>query len=312
MGAAIEVEGLGKWFDGRPAIEGLSFEVQRGEVFGLLGPNGAGKTTTLRILSGLYAPDAGTARVAGVPIVAGKAGGPELRRRIGLLTEHPGFYDSIDTLANLVHFARLYGVPAADAIARGRRLLDRFALTRHADQPFGTLSRGMKQKLALARALIHEPEILLLDEPTIGLDPEATREVRSIVGQLASEGTTIVLCTHHLDEVERLCGRAAFIAGRLIGTHEITQAGRQRISVTLEAAVDGLGARVEALKAVRSVQVDERELVVEFVDGTGVPELVETVVGAGGRITSVVPQRRRLEEAYLALLEKARKEGLTL
>ncbi len=220
----IEARGLSKSFGGRRACWDLSFEVAEGEVFGLLGPNGAGKTTTLRMLAGLYAPDAGNALVAGCPIAAGRAGGPELRRRVGLLTEQPGFYDRLTALENLLHFARLYGVPRAEADARARRLLQRFQLDAHRDRFFAELSRGMKQKLAIARALLHAPQVVLLDEPTVGLDPEAAREVRATIAELAADRTTLVLCTHDLDEVERLCSRAAFVAGQLLAVHAVGRA----------------------------------------------------------------------------------------
>ena len=145
--AAIEARGLTKSFGGRPACRDVSFSVERGEVFGLLGPNGAGKTTTLRMLAGLYAPDSGTATVAGFEISPGRPGGPDLRARVGLLTEQPGFYDRLTARENLMYFAELQGA----ARARVMPLLDRFALTSHADRPFAELSRGMKQKLAIAR-----------------------------------------------------------------------------------------------------------------------------------------------------------------
>src|SRR5438876_5044197 len=177
---AIEAVGLTKSLGARRACWDVSFDVRRGEVFGLLGPNGAGKTTTLRMLAGLYAPDAGTARVAGHEIAPRKAGGAALRARVGLLTESPGFYDRLTARENLRFFAQLYGAAKApDA------LLERFALKEHAGRPFAELSRGMKQKLAIARALLHEPEVVLLDEPTVGLDPEATREVRAVIAELA-------------------------------------------------------------------------------------------------------------------------------
>ncbi|MGZ6124767.1 MAG: ABC transporter ATP-binding protein, partial [Myxococcales bacterium] len=160
--AAIEAHGLAKSFGGRSACREISFAVERGEVFGLLGPNGAGKTTTLRILAGLYAPDAGTANVAGIAIRAGRASGPELRARVGLLTESPGFYDRLTARENLLYFARLQR--AREPARRCDALIDRFALREHAGRPFAELSRGMKQKLAIARALVHEPEVILLDE----------------------------------------------------------------------------------------------------------------------------------------------------
>ena len=297
---AIEARGLTKSFGGRPACRDISFSVEPGEVFGLLGPNGAGKTTTLRMLAGLYAPDAGTATVAGFPIAPGRPGGPELRARVGLLTEQPGFYDRLTARENLQYFASLQEA----ASGRVAPLLDRFALTSHADRPFAELSRGMKQKLAIARALVHEPEVIFLDEPTVGLDPEATREVRSVIAELAAERATIVLCTHHLDEVERLCSRAAFIAGRLLAVHEVKQLDLLRIELAAPFAVPE---RVRAL--CKSVRASGAVLLVEPL--AEVPDIVAALVAAGARIAAVAPHRDPLEEAWLQLLAEAREQGLT-
>jgi ABC-2 type transport system ATP-binding protein len=294
--AAIEARGLAKSFGGRSACRDVSFTVERGEVFGLLGPNGAGKTTTLRMLAGLYAPDEGTATVAGFAIGAGRAGGPALRARVGLLTESPGFYDRLTARENLTYFARLQ--QARDPARRCGALIDRFALREHADRPFAELSRGMKQKLAIARALVHEPEVILLDEPTVGLDPEATREVRKLIAELAAERATLVLCTHHLEEVERLCSRAAFIAGRLVAVHEIRKENLLRIELAAPFAPDGVRALC------RSLRLSGNTLFIE--PDVEVPEIVAALVRSGARIASVAPHRDPLEDAWLQLLAEAR------
>ena len=294
--AAIEADALAKSFGGRPACREISFTVERGEVFGLLGPNGAGKTTTLRMLAGLYAPDAGAARVAGYPIAPGRPGGPELRARVGLLTESPGFYDRLTARENLMYFARLQ--KAREPARRCGALLDRFALREHADRPFAELSRGMKQKLAIARALVHDPDVILLDEPTVGLDPEATREVRNVVAQLAADHATIVLCTHHLEEVERLCSRAAFIAGRLVAIHEIRRGSLLRIELAAPFAPDGVRALCHSLRLSGSTLLIEPR--------AEVPEIVAALVRAGARISEVAPHRDPLEDAWLQLLAEAR------
>jgi len=290
--SAIEAHGLGKSFGGRPACRDVSFAVERGEVFGFLGPNGAGKTTTLRMLAGLFAPDSGTARVAGCEIAPGRPGGPELRAKVGLLTESPGFYDRLTARENLVHFARLQR--AREPGRRSDELIERFALRAHADRPFAELSRGMKQKLAIARALVHDPEVVFLDEPTVGLDPQATREVRSLVAEMAAEHATIVLCTHHLDEVERLCSRAAFIAGRLVAVHEIRRETLLRIELAAPFQPDGVRALC------RSLRLDGTTLLIE--PRAEVPDIVAALVGAGARIAEVAPHRDPLEDAWLQLL----------
>ena len=296
---AIEASGLTKSFGGRPACRDVSFEVERGEVFGLLGPNGAGKTTTLRMLAGLYAPDTGTAQVAGFGIAPGRPGGPELRRRIGLLTEQPGFYDRLTARENLQYFADLQ----RSKRDRVQPLLERFALGEHADRPFAELSRGMKQKLAIARALVHEPEVIFLDEPTVGLDPEATREVRNVIAELSAEKATIVLCTHHLDEVERLCSRAAFIAQRVVAVHEIRREDLLRIDLAAPFAPDGVRSMCKSLRT------SGTSLFIEPL--AEVHEIVAALVKAGARIEAVAPHRDPLEEAWLQLLADAREQGLT-
>jgi ABC-2 type transport system ATP-binding protein len=294
--SAIEAHGLGKSFGGRPACRDVSFAVERGEVFGFLGPNGAGKTTTLRMLAGLFAPDQGTARIAGHEISKGRAGGPELRAKVGLLTESPGFYDRLTARENLVHFAALQRAP--EPRRQSDALLERFALREHADRPFAELSRGMKQKLAIARALVHEPEVLLLDEPTVGLDPEATREVRGVVAELAADHVAIVLCTHHLDEVERLCSRAAFIAGRLVAIHEIRRQTLLRIELAAPFEPDGLRTLCHSLRVAGSTLFIEPR--------AEVPDIVAALVRSGARIASVTPHRDPLEDAWLQLLAEAR------
>jgi ABC-2 type transport system ATP-binding protein len=291
--AAIEAHGLAKSFDGRPACRDVSFQVERGEVFGLLGPNGAGKTTTLRMLAGLYAPDAGTATVAGHSIGPGRPGSAALRARVGLLTESPGFYDRLTARENLLYFARLQGALPARCDA----LLERFGLREHAGRPFAALSRGMKQKLAIARALVHEPEVIFLDEPTVGLDPAATREVRGVVEELSREKRTLVLCTHHLEEVERLCSRAAFIAGRLVAVHEIRRQSLLRIELAAPFAPEGVRALCHTLRQEGTTLLIEPR--------AEVPEIVAALVRSGARIAEVAPHRDPLEDAWLKLLAEA-------
>ena len=317
---AIQARALAKSFAGRRACWDLSFTVERGEVFGLLGPNGAGKTTTLRMLAGLLAPDSGSATVAGEEVLPGRPGSAALRARIGLLTEAPGFYDRLTALENLVHFGRLQSLSETEATRRAGPLLERFALAAHASRPFAVLSRGMKQKLAIARALLHEPEVVFLDEPTVGLDPEATREVRAVIAELAAERRTIVLCTHHLDEVERLCGRAAFIAGRLLAIHDLKAPQHQRLRCVLLLPHAAGVAAARAVPGVLSVeeapgQGGRAVLAVELAEqGAGAEQiaakLVAALAAAGAPLCEVAPAGDPLEVAWLLLQEKARAEGL--
>ena len=191
----------------------MTLELAPGEVFGLLGPNGAGKTTTVRLLTSLIAPTEGRAWVDGFEVTADA---DAVRARIGILTETPGLYDRLTAIQNLDFFARLHGLDPTTRAERIERFLRLFELWDRRDDLAGTFSKGMKQKLAIARALIHEPSVVFLDEPTAALDPEAAFVVREAIASLRGAGRTIVLCTHNLDEAERLCDRIGFVRGALL------------------------------------------------------------------------------------------------
>lgn len=203
---AIETWDLTRAFGDRVAVEHLTFTAPRGAVFGFLGPNGAGKTTTVRMLAALIAPTSGSAVVTGYRL------GEEdhaIRRNVGLLTESPGLYERLSARQNLIFFARLYDLDAARAEAQTERYLRMLGLWDRRDDPVGSFSKGMRQKLAIARALLHEPAIIFLDEPTAGLDPEAARTVREFIKELRAEGRTIFLTTHNLPEADELCDTIA-------------------------------------------------------------------------------------------------------
>jgi ABC-2 type transport system ATP-binding protein len=204
---ALSVDRLGKRFGDRVAFEDVSFEIDYGEVFGFLGPNGAGKTTTVRTLGTLIAPSTGTASVAGIPLTP--ENGVAIRQRIAIMPEAPGLYGRLSVAENLECFADLYDVE--DRTARVQRALRAVNLTERAHDPCGTLSKGLRQRAALARALLSDPEVLFLDEPTAGLDPVASREVHELIAELGRSGVTIFLTTHRLEEAERLCNRVAIL-----------------------------------------------------------------------------------------------------
>ncbi|MGD8627387.1 MAG: ABC transporter ATP-binding protein, partial [Anaerolineae bacterium] len=203
--AIIVTQGLTRRFDDVVAVDNLDLEVQAGEVFGFLGHNGAGKTTTVRLLNGILAPSAGRVRVLGLEPAAE---GPALRRRSGVLTETPALDERLTGRENLSIFADLYDVPQGEVAGRVEQLLELFELADRAGEKVGNYSRGMKQRLALARALVHRPEILFLDEPTSGLDPVVTRRVHELIAHLSrEEARTVFLCTHNLAEAQKLCSR---------------------------------------------------------------------------------------------------------
>jgi ABC-2 type transport system ATP-binding protein len=218
-GFAVETIGLAKKFGQLVAVQGLDLTIRRGEVFGLLGPNGSGKTTTIRMLCGLIEPSAGRATVVGFDVATQSE---DIRRNIGYMSQRFGLYDDLTVAENLRFYSTIYGLHGAARAARMRELLDKLELTPRATQLAGTLSGGWKQKLALACATAHRPQILFLDEPTAGVDPAARRRLWQLVYGLAAEGTTVLVTTHYMDEAAR-CERLAFLSrGHLIavGTPE--------------------------------------------------------------------------------------------
>jgi ABC-2 type transport system ATP-binding protein len=296
----IEVRSLCKNFGPRTAVEGLDFDVAAGEVFGLLGPNGAGKTTTVRMLTGLLRPTSGQATVCGVPL---DGDGEMLRSRVGLLTEQPGLYDRLTARENLRFFLKLHHRDTPEAWEAARGWMQRFGLGGREDETCGTYSKGMRQKLALIRALLHDPRALFLDEPTSGLDPESARAVREAVGELAAEGRTVVLCSHNMAEVERLCARVAVVKGRLLAVGTVPELRRQ--TGLVEIHVEGsAGAAGEALGPVvpPCVWVAEGHVLrVTLAGGVSIPDVVAMLAGSRVRIHAVLPAQRALEDVYLEL-----------
>ena len=286
------------------AVEDLSFELAAGEIFALLGPNGAGKTTTLRMLAGLIAPSSGTVHIDGEPMTATAS---HLRGRIGFLTEAPGLWDRLTVYDNLVVYARLQGVaPVHDVVTRA---LELFGIANRSGDPAAQLSKGLKQRVALARTLLHDPSIVLLDEPTAGLDPESAHETRALILRLRDERRTVVISTHNLDEVERVADRVAVLRSRLIAldTPDALRSrlfGR-RVSITVTEPAAKYEPVVRAVGG-RDVTIDDRTMSVAVEgDALVAPGIVKALVDAGARIVSVIPEERPLEEVYLRLLKDA-------
>jgi ABC-2 type transport system ATP-binding protein len=301
----IVAEGLTRRFGGVVAVDGLSLEVQVGEVFGFLGHNGSGKTTTVRLLNGVLVPDGGTARVLGFEPVGD---GPALRRRTGVLTETPSLDERLTGRENLAIYADLYDVPREEISRRVGDLLATFELAHRADEKAGGYSKGMKQRLALARALLHEPELLFLDEPTTGLDPVATRRVHEMITHLSHERRTVFLCTHNLAEAQSLCDRVAVLEhGRLVALGTPTELARQlgrSLRLEIEVAPDGVLAALDVLEATLGVVEPAPEngtLTVVGADREAIPGLVAALAAAGIRIYRVTPQEPSLEDVYFAL-----------
>ena len=307
--AIVETFGLTRKFGDRVAVDGLTLQVDEGEVLGLLGPNGAGKTTTIRMLAGMIAPTEGHAVLAGVNADVE----PErLHEAIGLLTETPGFYSRLSARRNLEFFASFY--PGIDREKQVDKYLKLMGLWDRRDDRVGTFSKGMKQRLALARALVHEPKVLFLDEPTSGLDPQAASEVRIIIKELKQAKRTILLSTHNLTEAESLCQRIAVIRGKLLALDAPETLRRrffqQQIVVQLESLELGVFEVVNHLDYVKDARALGNQLVVELVDAEhNRPELVKAIVGAGGRVLAVSDREHPLEEIYLKLVNEEGKNA---
>ncbi|MBN1267104.1 MAG: ABC transporter ATP-binding protein [Anaerolineales bacterium] len=306
MTTAVQTRDLSKSFGVLNAVNRLTVSIERGEVFGFLGPNGAGKTTTIRMLTALIAPSAGTAQVAGFTLGEDDQ---QIRSRVGILTESPGLYDNLSTERNLAFFGHLYRVP--DLSAQVDRYLKLLGLWGRRQDPAATLSRGMRQKLAIARALLHEPEILFLDEPTSGLDPEAARLVREFVADLKQAGRTIFLCTHNLEEADRLCDRVAVFNTRLVAMDTPAalryQLFGRKVVFHLRAVRPGFEDLVSGYGFVQQVQSVENKLVVTLENPEeNNPLLVQALVAAGADIQFLGEIKRSLEDIYLQLLETAR------
>jgi ABC-2 type transport system ATP-binding protein len=296
---------LTRRFDNRVAVEDVTFELAAGEIFALLGPNGAGKTTTLRMLAGLIAPSSGAVHVAGELMTADAS---HLRGRIGFLTEAPGLWDRLTVFENLITYARLQGVsPSRDAVTAA---LDLFSIADRANDPTAQLSKGLKQRVALARTLLHNPAIVLLDEPTAGLDPESAHDTRALILRLRSENRTVILSTHNLDEVDRVADRVGVLRTRFIAL-DTPSALRsrlfgRRIVFTLTHPAAQYETIVRAAGA-SDVTVDGNTLSIGVENDTAVaPPIVEALVEAGARIVSVIPEERPLEEVYLRLIRDGR------
>jgi ABC-2 type transport system ATP-binding protein len=301
--SAIEVVGLTKRFGSRLAVDRLTFQVDSGEVFGLLGPNGSGKTTTVRLLTGLLSPSEGEASVCGFSIVSG---GESLRRTVGLLTENPGLYDRLTARENLLFFIKLNELDPKEAWTRAAGYLARFGLAGREDDPCGSYSKGMRQKLAIVRAIVHQPKILFLDEPTSGLDPEAARTVREAIAELAAEGSTIVLCSHNLVEVEQLCRRVAVIKTGLLAVATIDSLRESDPVLEIRLAGDPalFLSNVASLPFAPSVSIRDGAMRVHLQRGEQAADVISRLASVGARIYSAMPARMPLEQVYLDLMRR--------
>jgi ABC-2 type transport system ATP-binding protein len=306
MRTVLRTEKLTKRFGSLTAVDGVDLEVREGEVFGYLGPNGAGKTTTLRLLCALIAPTSGTAEVAGYRLGRDDT---KIRAAVGILTEQPGMYERQSAWDNLVFFGTLYGLDRATAHAQAERFLRLMGLWERRGESVATFSRGMKQKMAIARSALHEPRILFLDEPTTGLDPDAAKTVREFIVALRGEGRTVFLCTHNLDEADRLCDRIAFFRHKVIriDTPDHLRAelyGRATEFRLLPHPRPEDLVRVKAVPGVRDAHLENGSIIVQTPDPHQTnPLLVRALVEGGAEIAFVTERKPHLEEVYLRIVE---------
>jgi len=280
------------------AVKNLNLEVYRGEIFGFLGPNGAGKTTTIKVLLGIIYPTEGEAYVLGQP-----AGDPKNHYRISYLPETPYFYDYMTGREILTFYAKLFGIAEPERSKRVNELLDRVGLSRAADQTLRTYSKGMLQRIGLAQCLINDPELLILDEPTAGLDPIAHIDIRDMILELRNQGKTLFISSHQLSDVERVCDRVAILNKGVmvqLGRIEELLAGGH-VEVIADKVPDGAVEPIRQLGG--KVSLHDGRLIVEQPDNGSVDRVIDIVRAAGGHIVSVKPYRRSLEDLFVETIQ---------
>jgi ABC-2 type transport system ATP-binding protein len=303
MTAAIVVEAIAKRFEEVEAVRGVSFSVERGELFGLLGPNGAGKTTTINMLTGLARPDTGSIRIGGIDCTAHPRAA---QRLIGVVPDENNLYPELTGFQNLCFCAALYGLGKRAREARARALLNAFGLARAADRRLAGYSKGMKRKLTIAAGIIHEPEILFLDEPTTGLDVASARQLRQLIADLHRAGTTLLLTTHYIEEAERLCERIAFlVSGRIVRTDTVEQLlqptqARHVVQITCAGAVASLTTAVRESFPGLAVTTPGPDVVrVEADSAVPVGRLVRLLEDQGAEVLEARTVRLSLEDVFV-------------
>ena len=305
----IEVKSLTKKFGEVVAVDNLTFEVAEGEVFGFLGPNGAGKTTTIRMLCGLISKTSGDAQIAGYSI-GNSADSLAIRKLIGLVPDNIGLYEELSAYDNLDFSGKLYECSEADRKEKIEYFLKMMDLWANRNQPVSDFSKGMKQKVAIARALIHEPKLLFFDEPTANLDPESSRVVREIILTLKKEGKTIFLNTHNLDEAQRICDRIGILKTKLLTVNTPDQLEKltwgSRTVIQVEEINEPILAAVRKRQP-KDFSVEENRILLTLDDPKKEnPDYVQEIVAAGGRIEYVTQFNPGLEETYIKIIEETK------
>jgi ABC-2 type transport system ATP-binding protein len=304
--AIIELEGLTKFYGSLRAVDNLHLNIYPGEIFGLLGPNGAGKTTTILMMLGLTEPSAGIARVCGFDATREPI---SVKRKVGYMPDNIGFYDNMTAFENLMYIARLNGVPAHNIDNRVREVLELVGLSAAMHKPASAYSRGMKQRLGLADVLIREPEVIILDEPTLGIDPTGVKDFLRLIRQLSrQQGITVLLSSHHLHQVQQVCDRVGiFVGGKLLAEGDIHQLSRNlfagesyQVSITVGNSQHGntdLEATLRELKAVSNVDMSGNTVQISCTENI-TPALVRMFVEKGFDVMGVHQKEHGLEEIY--------------
>lgn len=302
---AVALQNLSKTYPGgKQAVKRITLSMDQGEVFGFLGPNGAGKTTTVKLLNGMLAPSEGDCRVLGVD----PAEEPEKVHALsGVVTEHARMYDNLTGLQNLIFYAAVFGVPKSEAQQRADSLLTQLELEEAKNRKLSTYSTGMRQRLSLARALIHRPKVLFLDEPTSGLDPESAQNVNRMIRELAkNEGITVFLCTHQLRYAQEICTRYGLIEeGRLLAAGTLEELREMVLSgATLQIRASHMP------KGLPMRKTAERQYETAIRSDEEIPGIVRRIVEEGGDIYAVTAKKPSLEDIYFALTAKGKGEAL--
>jgi len=306
MISIIETNKLQRSFGENIAVDEMTFHVKQGEVFGLLGPNGAGKTTTVRLLNGILPPSSGTARVFGFdPVTQGES----VRRKTGVLTETPALYERLSAWENLEFFGTLQEIPESELHHRVDEMLEFFELSSRAKDKVETFSKGMKQRLALARALIHKPPLIFLDEPTSGLDPEAALQVNDLIASLAGKnGQTVILATHNLTEAQRLCDRVAIMnKGNILALGSLDELSQKLWPMTwvdmkfYKPLSENTSEKLKTFRGVIQVSAADDALAIQVEKEDVIPDVVRYVVEQGAFVMKVNPRDYTLEDIYFAL-----------
>ncbi len=303
MTSAIKVTGLVKHYGSLVAVNNISFDVKEGEIFGFLGPNGAGKTTTIRMLTGLSRPTAGRIELLGFNIESDV----KAKKLIGVVPEASNLYDDLTALENLFFMGKLYGVTKKERCKRAEALLELFRLQEKRNQPFDTLSRGMKRALTIAAALIHNPKILFLDEPTVGLDVMAARSLRKVIKELRNQGMTIFLTTHYLEEADMLCDRIAIIVkGEIITTgnpEELKEMAtkEQAVEFTVSNDASTLVEPLAALTGSKPILINSNTLRCIGTTNDLLAHICKAVQETGAQILHINTVRPTLEDAFVRI-----------